>query len=576
MTPNAAVTLRYPQALMRSPKPPAGAILDENIYVSMRDGIQLAVDVYRPEGDVRYPVLLSLSPYSKEIQQLPPQWSHAIESGATTFYVGHGYVHVIAQGRGSGLSQGKWRWFDERERTDGYDLIEWIAQQPWCNGNVGMIGNSYWSWSQWVAAVANPPHLKCVCLCDGTTDFYRDAAYQGGIFNAQFMTTWAAYQLAMAAWPGQVEGKEEPMNLHYAIATHPFCNSFWAERSPRKRISSIRCPVLNITPQGGLMHFRGHLDGHTRIRSPKKLLVVPPTGFWSHLRYLTHPALNRYMLRWFDHWLKGVDTGIMNEPEVAIFDPATRRWRYEHEYPLKRTQWTKFHLRANPASPATQEPFGQLTTEPPGTEVPDRYRMPNSYAQLIAGKPVLAYQTPVLEHELQIWGPLSLTLHASSSEVDTAWYVYVSDVMPDGTVRQLSRGFLRASFRAVDADKSKPGQPFHPFDRMELLEPGTVYEFQIEMRPIFYTFKPGHRLRLQIASEDINHNNPQRNTEVQLLPWPVENAVHHDHNYQSHLLLPIIPAAKEIAPVPPQLAEIDWPLAPGSWMPNTDGHPLRP
>ena len=147
MTSKAAVTLRYPQALMPSPKPPAGAILDENIYVSMRDGIQLAVDVYRPEGDVRYPVLLSLSPYSKEIQQLPPQWSHAIESGATTFYVGHGYVHVIAQGRGSGLSQGKWRWFDEKERTDGYDLIEWIAQQPWCNGNVGMIGDSYWSWS---------------------------------------------------------------------------------------------------------------------------------------------------------------------------------------------------------------------------------------------------------------------------------------------------------------------------------------------------------------------------------------------------------------------------------------------
>jgi len=142
-------------------------------------------------------------------------------------------------------------------------------------------------------------------------------------------------------------------------------------------------------------------------------------------------------------------------------------------------------------------------------------------------------------------------------------------------VRQLSRGMLRASFRAVDPAKSKPGQPFHPFDKMDLLEPGRIHEFQIEMRPIFYTFRAAHRLRLQIASEDIQHNNPQRNIHVQLFPWPVENAVHHDTAHPSHLLLPVIPDADEIAPIPPALAEIDWPLVPGAWMPNTDGHPLR-
>jgi len=570
-----SVTLRYPQALVRSPVPPPGALLDEDVYVAMRDGIRLAVDVYRPEQAGRHPALLSLSPYSKDIQQKPPQWSHAIESGATGFYVSHGYVHVIAQGRGSGRSQGQWRWFDEKERTDGYDLIEWIAQQPWCDGNVGMIGDSYWSWSQWAAAVANPPHLKCICLCDGTTDFYRDSIYQGGIFNSQFMTTWIAYQTAMAAWPGLVDGKEPPMNLHYEIATHPFCDSFWEERSPRERIGNITCPVMSIAPQGGLMHFRGQLDGYTRITSPKRLMVVPPTGFWSHVRYLTNKALNRQMLRWFDHWLKGVDTGIMNEPEVAIFDPAVRQWRYENEYPLKRTQWTKFHLRSNGTGPATQEPYGVLASEPPSDESPDRYRMPDSYAQLIAGKPVVAYQTPPLERDLRVWGPLSLTLYASSSEADTAWFVYVSDILPDGTARQLSRSMLRASFRAVDAAKSKPGQPFHPFDKMDLLEPGKVYEFQVELRPVFYTFKAGHRLRLQIASEDIQHSNPQRNIDVQLLPWPAENAVHHDAKHRSHLLLPVIPDANEIAPVPPELAAIDWPLVPGAWMPNTDGHPLR-
>ena len=133
----------YPDIYVRSPQPPAGTSLDEHVYVAMRDGIRLCVDIYQPQTAGRYPVLLSLSPYSKDIQQRPPHWSHAIESGATGFYAAHGYVHVIAQGRGAGRSQGQWRWFDEKERTDGHDLIEWIAQQPWCNGNVGMIGDSY-------------------------------------------------------------------------------------------------------------------------------------------------------------------------------------------------------------------------------------------------------------------------------------------------------------------------------------------------------------------------------------------------------------------------------------------------
>jgi len=292
--------------------------------------------------------------------------------------------------------------------------------------------------------------------------------------------------------------------------------------------------------------------------------VVPATGFWSHLRYLTDRALNRQMLRWFDHWLKGIDTGILSEPEVAIFDGATRKWRYENEYPLARTQWTKFHLRAN----------GLLGAQPTASEAPDQYRMPDSYAQLAAGKPALAYATAPLDKELRAWGPVSLTLYASSSQIDTAWYAKIADVAPDGTVRRLNRGILKASFRALDPALSAPGQPFHPFDKQELLEPGKVYEFQIELAPIFHTFRKGHRLQLQIASEDLEYNNPLRQIDLQLLPWPVENTVHHDAQHPSHLLLPVVPDAPEIKPVTAPVADINWPLVPGSWAPNTDGWPL--
>ena len=555
----------YPDVYVRSPVPPAGAALDEHVTVPMRDGVRLCADVYRPQRAGRHPALLSLSPYSKDIQQQPPQWSHAIESGATGFYVGHGYVHVIAQSRGAGRSQGQWRWFDDKERTDGYDLIEWIARQPWCDGNVGMIGDSYWTWSQYFAAAAQPPHLRCICQCDGTTDLYRDACYPGGIFNASFINHWIAYQAAMAAWPGPVEGKEPPINLHWEIVNRPFDDAWWQERSPRSWLDRIETPVLSIAPQGGQMHFRGQLAGYPEIRAPKKLLVVPPTGFWSHVRYLTDPALNAQMLRWFDHWLKGIDTGIMDEPEVAVFDSGTRRWSYADAYPLPRTDWSKFYLRTDAISEAA----------PTEDEAPDTYRLPDSYAQLIAGKPVLSYQTAPLDQPLRLAGPASLTLFASSSQIDTLWFVNVLDVGPDGRATPLSRGMLRASFREIDEARSKPGQPWHPFTRMQPLEPGRVTEFQIELRPLFHTVKPGHRLQLTIASEDIQFNNPLRQIDVQLLPWPVENAVHHSARHPSHLVLPVLPDGADERTVAPPVADIDWPMVPGQWMSHTQGHPLK-
>jgi predicted acyl esterase len=428
-----------------------------------------------------------------------------------------------------------------------------------------MIGDSYWSWSQYFAAASQPPHLKCICQCDGTTDLYRDAVYPGGIFNAAFMNQWIAYHAAMAAWPGPVAGKEPPMNLHWEIVNRPYDSAWWQERSARTYLDRIKVPVMSIAPQGGQMHFRGQLAGYPEIASPKKLLVVPPTGFLSHLRYLTNPELNAQMLRWFDHWLKGKDTGIMDEPEVAIFDSGTRVWRHESEYPLKRTRWSKLYLNGGA--------LGE--TLPPDGETSDTYRLPDSYAQLIAGKPVLSYQTQPLDTPLKLGGPISFTLYASSSQIDTLWFVNVLDVAPDGNAVPLSRGMLRASFREVDEDKSKPGQPWHPFTRMQPLEPGEVYEFQIELRPLFHTFKAGHCLRLTLASEDIQFNNPLRQIDVQLLPWPVENAVHRSARYPSHLVLPVIPEAAETHPVGAPIREIDWPAVPGQWMPDTDGYPLR-
>src|SRR6185437_13317333 len=235
-----------------------------------------------------------------------------------------------------------------------------------------------------------------------------------------------------------------------------------------------------------------------------------------------------------------------------------RQWRYEADYPLARTDWTKLYLSGDALQRGA----------PIGEPEPRRYKMPESYAQLTAGKPALAYTTPPMDKPLTLWGPVSVTFYASSSQIDTAFFVKLAEVPREGPPRNLSRGILKASFREVDAARSQPGRPFHPFTRQELLKPGEIYEFQIELRPIFHTLGKGQRLQLQISSEDIQYNNPLRQLDVLLLPWPVENAIYADAAHPSHLLLPVVPNAPEIAPVKPPLAEIDWPLTPGSWSPN--------
>jgi len=552
-----------------------GVKLQENVYVTMRDGIKIAVDIYRPETEGRYTGLLSMSPYMKEIQQHPPQWSHSIEAGGTGFFVPKGYVHVIAQSRGSGRSQGKWNFLDTKEQQDGYDLIEWMAQQRWCDGNIGMIGDSYWGWIQYLVAAQKPPHLKCIVPNDGGADHYRDTFYPGGIFiGGDFANAWIVDTIFQCSWPGPIEGKLPPTNFADDVGSHPNDGPYYWERSPWTKLDQIDVPVLSLVANGAFVHYRGQLEGYPKIKAVKKLIVEPETGFWPHVYFVMNRPLNEQVLRWLDHWLKGIDTGIMKEPEVAIFDTAIREWRYENEYPLKRTEWTKFYLRSNRSGSANDPPYGLLSTDSPGDEAPDSYLVPESTYRLLSGKPVLAYATSPLKEDVRVWGPLSAVLHGSSTSLDTAWFIKLMDVEPDDKIKFLSRGILRASYREVDETRSTPGQPFHPFQKRIPLEPKKIYEFQIEMLPVFHTFKAGHRIWLQIASDDLTYFGALHSLDVFELPMPCENTIHHNSMHPSHLLLPVIPDAPIIQPVEAPLSQVTWPLTPGIWWPNTSGWPL--
>lgn len=545
------------------PELPPGIKLDANVYVKMRDEVRIAVDVYRPEQEGRYPGILSTSPYIKEIQQQPTELSHSIEAGATQFLVPRGYVHIIAQVRGSGLSQGQFNWYDDVEQKDGAELVEWIAKQPWCNGNVGMLGDSYFARTQWLIAAQKPPHLKCIVPFDGGTDEYRDSRHEGGLIRIGWLSEWGFDTMLQCIWPGSVEGKLPPTNLFVNYGNNPDDGPYYWERSTWKKLDRIDVPVLSIAVAQGRTHSRGQLWAYPRIKSPKKLIVIPPVGFHANVFLRCSKAINVQILRWYDHWLKGIDTGIMNEPPVAICDSTTRQWRYENEYPLKRTNWTKFYLHSSPEGATTKPPSGWVSQDPPGNEVPDSFMTPEQLNLLVAGKPVLAYATAPLKEDLRVWGPLSVVLYGSSTTQDTAWFVKVGDVGPDGRVTLITQGLLKASYREVDETQSAPGQPFHPFQNPVRPEPGTVYECQIELIPIFYTFREGHKIWVQIASDDFEfHGRHHTVYTSEMLPVPARNTVFHDSAHPSHLLLPIIPDAPVIKPVEPPVLNVKWPLTP--------------
>jgi len=543
------------------PKLPEGVRLDPNVYVTMRDGIKLAVDVYRPEAEGRYPGILSMSPYIKELQQESPHLSHSIEAGATGFFVPKGYAHVIATVRGSGFSQGQYNYYDLIEQQNGYDLIEWIAGQPWCNGNVGMIGDSYFGKTQYTVAVQKPPHLKCIVPYDAGTDQYRDVVYQGGVFWAQFLGMWAPDAIQQCLWPGPIEGKLPPANFMADLLSHPEDGPYYWERSAWTKIDRINVPALNIVPLTPV-HSRGQLHSYPEIRAPKKLLVIPRPDWLANVLFVHSAPLNQQILRWLDYWLKGIDTGIMDEPPVTIFDSGTSEWRHENEYPLTRTQWTRFFLHSNPDGSVTKPSCGLISRDVPKTEAPDPYVTP-SQELVLAAKPVvsLAYATHPLIENMRVWGPISLTLFGSTTSLDTVWFVKIGDVAPGGKVALLTQGHLKASFREMDEAKSKPGRPFHPFQNPFLPASNTIYEYQIEMMPIFHTFKKGHMIWVQIASDDYEYQGKLRSLSMyEGLPVPGENVVYHDSEHPSHLVLPIIPDAPMIKPVGPPISEIKWPL----------------
>jgi hypothetical protein len=545
-------------------------IVEKDISVTMRDGVHIMLDIYRPDAPGKFPALYAVSPYGKDFDYLPSVGSFRFrETGPIEWYVKRGYVYVHADVRGTGKSkEGEWKFLDEKEQNDMFDTIEWIASQPWCSGNVGMIGESYYGLVQYLAAAKNPPHLKTIVPYDAMVDPYRDAAYHGGVLCQGFPTWWHFETRArtLLDLPGPHPANVMKFDFIYEVLGRQTDGPFYRERAAYTKFDKIKIPVYSIGNWNThALHLRGNLLAFEEIDAPKKLLV----NGGNSQEIFASETFHEQLIRWYDYWLKGTDTGIMDEPPVRIYVRGADEFRDEREWPVARTVYTEYYLCTGPAKAVESVNDGSLSRHTPSPgDKPDIFTYPNpnwfgwpglGTGALINGIPnavkgILTYTTEPMKADTEITGPIVLVLYASSNQPDTDFCVRISDQDPDprGLTRlvfkrlglppkatTLTKGWLKASHRDLDNERSRSYRPFHTHTNPQKLVPGTIYRFDIEIIPTSNVFKKGHRIRLELAPGD---------SPVFDAPFDHyygvkmgQDTIYHDSDHPSRLVLPIIP-----------------------------------
>lgn len=543
----------------------------KDVRIRMRDGVHVCVDIYYPEAEGRFPALLGMSCYGKDIQKLPvPDYptdavlgNGGIESGDSEYFVSRGYVHVIADSRGTGLSEGAYRVLARKEQEDGYDVIEWMAAQPWCNGNVGMLGMSYFAMIQYLIAAQNPPHLKAICPVDASADQYRHFNRHGGLLDIVFPFQWWGHILAHAVEPPDIPAGElkktieelkadedirsfptaymhlmfPDKNPHlFDVLVHPHDGPFYWERSAYTKFDRIKIPVCIISRWTSFeTHLPGAFSAYTGLDVPckKLMLTIPESGVGFNRPWHEYHDI---ILRWYEHWLKGIDTGLREEPPIHMLVQGTNQWRHEQEWPLARTRWTRFFLRQ----------AGALLQEAPsGKEQPDEFsNVPGLKPGLAI--PSVDYVTGPLSENTEVTGPSAIHFSAAIDAQDADWMVVLIDVDQGGSEKVVSKGWLKASHRELDESRSRPYQPFHPHTRSVPVEPGKICTYSIDLKETSYVFKKGHRIQLKIKGQDATWEGKTYSYRIHgHLPRSrvIRHSIYHSAEHPSYLLLPLVPGS---------------------------------
>jgi predicted acyl esterase len=499
---------------------------DTDTLIPMRDGVRLSADVFRPSAPGRrFPALIAVSPYTRQLQRTSIVDGQN-EAGITAFWVPRGYVHIVVDVRGTNESDGDWDHMGPLERQDLVDMIEWAAGQPWCDGNVGMTGESYYAWSQLMAASERPDHLRAIFPQCAAVDLYRERYMHGGIFQ-RGVGCWFYVVRELNGRKPDVAGIDRHQRTIMGIE-EPFDGPYYQERLSWPRLDQVSVPTYLAGSWRHVgSHLRGAFEAWNGIASGSKRMLIGPTP--SPRKPMG--AYHAEALRWYDHHLKGLDTGVTEGPLIQLWIPGLDHWRGEHEWPLARTDWQELFLGGGASAAGT-------LTATPGPDSSAAYDYDPASGEAYRGGPRIAYRTEPFTEDLEITGPLALDLWASSTATDTDWFVTVADEAPDGRARSLTNGWLRGSHRALDPVRSRPWQPFHPHLAAEPLVPGEPTSFSIEVWPTSNVFRPGHRLRLEIASCDDQAHLGDAHAAVAL---PARNTILEGRTHPSRLLIPVIP-----------------------------------
>lgn len=557
-------------------------VVDKDLRVPMRDGVILAADAYAAPGDEPRPALVALSPYGKELQALaltmPPQrrpspmWDGCIEAGDIARVVEEGYVHVIGDLRGSGASEGEhignYNAGGVSLGQDAYDFIEWVAAQPWCDGNVGMIGISYFGSMQLLAAAERPPHLKAIFVSGGHYDFY-ETTYHGGIMwfmpraaregrggdsgwaftdrvksrmlencTPEYVAERVAQRLAdpdVAAWPNLVHVLHYPVHHEawFDIITNELYSDWYEERNPVALASQVEIPVWLQIDQGRGWTLDGTLEVFERLQGPKKLDIGPYPPMQSRPFIEEHDK----MFRWYDYWIKGIDNGVMDEPAVSVFVEGSREVVTADQWPPKEIDHRPLYLR----------PRGKLLPEP--ERMGGEYAAPDGFYQapltVTDEVEVLTWRTEPFEEPTEMIGTGAAHLFVKIDQEDTNLILRFWDEAPGGRRQLITTAYLKASHRELD-DRTTEGSPYHPHTRAVPVEPGRIEEYVLRIYPFAATFLPGHRLVAELSNAEplVDEHNSLLPPDAFHLPVgrPVMHTVYRDAEHPSRFVLPFTTA----------------------------------
>jgi predicted acyl esterase len=545
--------------VMAAPARAATTTKLSNVTIPASDGVNLVGDVYLPgEGKGRYPAVVDMEPYGRS---------------SSTAYVANGYARVNTDVRGSGMSGGALCLLCLREQQDVYDVVEWIAHQPWSNGHVALYGYSYSAITALLGAALDPPHLDAVVVGHPPTDPYRDVVWQNGLYDQGFVSQWFAGQTALQSigigYQPQVLDRAQQQ---FAVETRliPYDGPVYYERSVLAKVSQIKVPVYVFTGWED-MYSRGDLRLIDSLTTPSLLVIDASTHHGTgeagevgapYGGSLSDQLNNATTLgstpppgedvAWLDRFVKGIHNGIERKPRVRYLDLGDGTWHPAPSWQSVTTHLTQLYLSAKQSGTAALSPNdGTLgnsvpsggdayqdsyvydpaagVSVPMGKEGPDGFLPYAPLDQRIDQPQGLTYTTAALTQPLHLAGSSELRFWAVTEGSDMAWVGRLEDVAPDGSASLITQGWLRASFRYVDPARSRAGSPYLPDDRNTPVTIGETTMYRMDIWDTAYTLAPGHRLRLWFGSSDTPTHEP--------LDVAGRNIIFHDATYPSQLLL---------------------------------------